>query len=109
MPASLVSGQLLRAISGNTKSTACSRKSTYSEYAAQLKEYLIIPGPDILIADEAHQLKNSRSKVYRALDNIKCNRRIALTGSPLQNNLVEYYTMVNFVKPRYLGSESEFK
>lgn len=48
-------------------------------------------GPDILVCDEAHIIKNTRADVTQALKQVKCQRRIALTGSPLQNNLMEYY------------------
>ena len=48
-------------------------------------------GPDILVCDEAHMIKNTRADVTQALKLVKCQRRIALTGSPLQNNLMEYY------------------
>lgn len=48
-------------------------------------------GPDILVCDEAHIIKNTRADTTQALKQVKCQRRIALTGSPLQNNLMEYY------------------
>lgn len=48
-------------------------------------------GPDILVCDEAHVIKNTRADVTQALKQVRCQRRIALTGSPLQNNLMEYY------------------
>lgn len=49
------------------------------------------PGPDLLVCDEAHSIKNSKAHVTQALMQVRTKRRIALTGSPLQNNLTEYY------------------
>ncbi|XP_071920989.1 protein CHROMATIN REMODELING 20-like isoform X4 [Coffea arabica] len=66
-------------------------------------------GPDILVCDEAHMIKNTRADVTQALKLVKCQRRIALTGSPLQNNLMEYYCMVDFVREGFLGSSHEFR
>lgn len=66
-------------------------------------------GPDILVCDEAHMIKNTKADITQALKQVKCQRRIALTGSPLQNNLMEYYCMVDFVREGFLGSSHEFR
>ncbi|KAL8544535.1 hypothetical protein ACS0TY_004925 [Phlomoides rotata] len=66
-------------------------------------------GPDILVCDEAHIIKNTKADTTQALKQVKCQRRIALTGSPLQNNLMEYYCMVDFVREGFLGSSHEFR
>ncbi|XP_048324064.1 protein CHROMATIN REMODELING 20 isoform X2 [Ziziphus jujuba] len=66
-------------------------------------------GPDLLVCDEAHVIKNTRADVTQALKQVRCQRRIALTGSPLQNNLMEYYCMVDFVREGFLGSSHEFR
>nr|CAN69686.1 hypothetical protein VITISV_026772 [Vitis vinifera] len=54
-------------------------------------------------------IKNTRADTTQALKQVKCQRRIALTGSPLQNNLMEYYCMVDFVREGFLGSSHEFR
>ncbi|GER51313.1 DNA repair and recombination protein RAD54 [Striga asiatica] len=71
--------------------------------------HLLQEGPDILVCDEAHIIKNTRADTTQALKLVKCQRRIALTGSPLQNNLMEYYCMVDFVREGFLGSSHEFR
>ncbi|KAI5079836.1 hypothetical protein GOP47_0005315 [Adiantum capillus-veneris] len=70
---------------------------------------LQIPGPDILVCDEAHMIKNKKADVTQALKHVRTQRRIALTGSPLQNNLMEYYCMVDFVREGFLGRPQDFK
>lgn len=69
---------------------------------------LINPGPDVVILDEGHYIKNTNTKLLKSLIQIRTKRRIVLTGTPMQNSLKEYYTMVNFVKPNILGNFGSF-
>lgn len=64
---------------------------------------------DLLICDEAHRLKNDQTLTNKALGAMACRRRILLSGTPLQNQLQEFYAMVNFCNPDVLGSPSEFR
>lgn len=55
------------------------------------------PCCDLLICDEAHRLKNSETATTKTLAQLDCRRRILLSGTPLQNDLEEFFSMVNLV------------
>ncbi|XP_072388064.1 uncharacterized protein [Diabrotica undecimpunctata] len=84
-------------------------KNLSVEMKNKILNALVDPGPDLVVCDEGHLIKNKKAVRAQALNNIKTNRRIVLTGTPLQNNLVEYYHMVHFVKPNLLGTLKEFR
>lgn len=70
---------------------------------------LILESPSIVVGDEAHQLKNEKSQRSNIASRFKTNTRIALTGSPLANNVDEYYAMIQWyvcsrVQPNRTGS-----
>lgn len=70
---------------------------------------LLTDRPDVVVCDEAHHMKNRDSKTHLACSHFKTKSRIALTGSPLSNNVLEYYAMINWVAPNFLGPYSEFR
>lgn len=80
-----------------------------SDEQVKMKEMLIDPGPDLIICDEGHLLKNDKTSLSENLSSIRTHRKIVLTGTPMQNNLDEYFCMVDFVKPHLLGTHREFK
>ncbi|KAJ6263952.1 hypothetical protein Dda_0089 [Drechslerella dactyloides] len=70
---------------------------------------LLFDTPNIIVADEAHRLKNPKTKTTIAFQKFKTLRRIAMTGSPLLNDLIEYFNIMSWVDKTYAGDETRFK
>ncbi len=64
---------------------------------------------DIAIFDEAQRIKNPRTKAARSSRKLQAHFKVALSGTPLENRLLELWSVVELVLPGYLGSEREFK
>jgi SNF2 family DNA or RNA helicase len=62
----------------------------------------------MVVLDEGHKIKNAETGVVQALSKLKTPRRIVLSATPLQNNFNEYFSMVSFIKPQFLGSDEKF-
>ena len=65
-------------------------------------------GIDIVIADEGHRLKTAKNKSALAIRSLDTPRRVILSGTPIQNDLSEFFMMVDFVNPDLLGSYKIF-
>ena len=64
---------------------------------------------ELLICDEAHKLKNADSGLSKSLTLLPARKRVLLSGTPMQNELTEFFNMVNFCNPNVLGSLSHFR
>jgi len=83
-------------------------KKLSEEEHAQVQRDLL-ESPTIVVADEAHKMKNAGAKITQVASRFKTTSRIALTGSPLANNLEEYHTMIDWIAPGYLGTMVQFR
>lgn len=63
---------------------------------------------DMLIIDEAHKLKNKRTRNYQFVKEIKKKYCLLLTATPIQNEMDELYNLINLLKPGHLGHTSSF-
>jgi hypothetical protein len=97
----IIGYQMFRTLIQNNETKKRGAALTPEVHAKVLKQ--LTEGPSIVIADEAHQMKNANSGLATCTSRFLTPSRIALTGSPLANNVEEYYTMINWVAPNYLG------
>ncbi|KAF2478036.1 uncharacterized protein BDR25DRAFT_365054 [Lindgomyces ingoldianus] len=63
----------------------------------------------LLLCDEGHRLKNGESQTFTALTGLNVQKRVILSGTPIQNDLSEYFSLLNFANPNYLGTRMEFR
>lgn len=64
---------------------------------------------DLVVADEAQHVKNSRSATARTLRKLRSTARVALTGTPVENELTELWSILDWVVPGLLGSRQAFR
>ena len=71
-------------------------------------EYICRMNWDVVILDEAQAIKNYYTAQARKVKTLKSNMRIAMTGTPIENNLVELWSIFDFINPGLLGTRQEF-
>ena len=80
----------------------------YEKVLAHLEELQTV-NFDLLVCDEGHRLKNSSNKVLINLHKLLIPKRIVLTGTPIQNYLVEFHTLISFINPAVLPDMKTFQ
>lgn len=60
------------------------------------------------ILDEGHVIKNAKTKLTRAVKCMRAQHRLILSGTPIQNNVLELWSLFDFLMPGFLGTESSF-
>jgi len=61
-----------------------------------------------VILDEAQFIKNPAAQVTQSVKQLKATQRFALTGTPLENRLLDLWSITDFIQPGYLGSQEHF-
>lgn len=62
----------------------------------------------LCVIDEAHRLKNRNCKLLEGLRQLNLEHRVLLSGTPLQNNISELFSLLNFLEPSQFSSQEEF-
>ena len=62
-----------------------------------------------VVLDEAQNIKNPETRQARAARSLEADYRLALTGTPVENNVGDLWSIMEFLNPGFLGSQSEFK
>ncbi|KAK4139289.1 uncharacterized protein C8A04DRAFT_33228 [Dichotomopilus funicola] len=61
-----------------------------------------------VVLDEGHLIKNPKAKITMAVKRLASNHRLILTGTPIQNNVLELWSLFDFLMPGFLGAEKVF-
>lgn len=70
---------------------------------------LLVPHEfEFVILDEAQQIKNPESQIARTVFGLRTSQPLALTGTPLENHLLDLWSIMNFLNPGFLGSREAF-
>ncbi|MEZ5379995.1 MAG: SNF2-related protein [Acidimicrobiales bacterium] len=82
--------------------------TTYGVVRSDAEHLATLPF-DLVVADEAQQIKNARSRSARAMRMLRSNVRFAVTGTPIENQLTELWALIDFAIPGLLGPLDRFR
>jgi SNF2 family DNA or RNA helicase len=73
-------------------------------------QHIFQPMPfTLLIIDEAQNLKNPATKAFKAVQSLQSGQRLLLTGTPMENSLIDLWALMQTALPHYLGEKKHFK
>lgn len=81
---------------------------SYEKMLASTESLSTVP-TDLLICDEGHRLKNATNKVLKNLTSLGVPMKVVLSGTPIQNDLKEFYNIAHFINPNIFGLFSHFQ
>ena len=104
---------LVEGVASNRKKIITNEKNgflitTYQALRNDIEEYKN-RNFDIVVLDEAQNIKTTTSQIKKAVMKINSKVNFALTGTPVENNILELWSIFDFVIPGYLDSLSKFK
>ncbi len=93
------------------KKEAANQALVISSYSLLHRDLAILEGVNWqgVILDEAQNIKNAETKQSKAARSLKSDYRIALTGTPVENNVGDLWSIMEFLNPGFLGNQTEFK
>ncbi|CAA3021982.1 ATP-dependent DNA helicase DDM1 isoform X1 [Olea europaea subsp. europaea] len=83
--------------------------TSYEIALSDARRYLRHYNWKYVVVDEGHRLKNSKCKLVKELKQLPIENKLLLTGTPLQNNLAELWSLLNFILPDIFSSHEEFE
>lgn len=80
---------------------------SYEMFLSRAQEVHEIPQVDMVVCDEGHRLKNANISTYMAIQRLPARRRVLLTGTPVQNNMDELWSLAELCAPGRLSESQE--
>jgi len=78
---------------------------TFRNHAREVED----AGIDLVVCDEAHKLKNDEAATTKCISALPAKRRLLISGTPIQNSLEEFFTLVSLANPGVFGALHEFR
>jgi SNF2 family DNA or RNA helicase len=93
------------------KTATCDRDVVITSYTLVRKDSKLLQATNWhrIVIDEAQNIKNPAAEQTKAILKLPARHRLALTGTPVENRLLDLWSIFNFLNPGYLGKEAQFR